>query len=272
MTSERVCYLYAVVATDDAPPTFRVGRGVDGAEVTTVAQGPLTALISEVPASRYGEPALTSHVEDLDWLTDTARAHHRVVEALARVTAVAPLRMGTVASDAAAVRDLLTTNRDRFGRVLERVRGRLEWGAKAYLIDTPVDTPTGSPTDTGTDTRTDPPTDTVGTGASGPGTAYLLRKRGQRDRARRALARATERAQRLHELLASHAVAAKTYPPQDPKLAGRPEPMVLNATYLVADSAADRLRAAAASFEADDLRVELTGPWAPYSFTEDSSS
>jgi hypothetical protein len=44
--------------------------------------------------------------------------------------------------------------------------------------------------------------------------------------------------------------------------------MALNAAYLVAAVDAESLRAAAARFESPDLRVELTGPWAPYSFAE----
>jgi Gas vesicle synthesis protein GvpL/GvpF len=248
-------YLYAVVdaAGVPAPP---LGPGVDGAEVTVLTEGPLAAVLSEVPADRFGEPALRSRLEDLDWLAELARAHHRVIDRISRVTAVAPLRMATVMEDQAAVRDLLASRRASFAEVLDRVRGRQEWGVKAYVL-------TGGPT--ADDTDIDSP-------GAGPGTAYLLRRRGQRQHAQRAVAAGVERARRLHELLSQHAVDARNYPPQDPRLSGRPEPMVLNAAYLVPADQVDALRAEAARFDAAGLRVELTGPWAPYSFAQDSGS
>jgi hypothetical protein len=228
---------------------------VDGAEVTTLTRGPVAAVLSEVPASRFDEQAIRSNLEDLDWLSDTAQAHHRVIDAIARVTAVAPLRMATLVRDPVSVGELLEANRDAFTKVLDRVRGRQEWGVKVYLADA----------DAGGD-------DVPERATAGPGTAYLLRKRGQRDRARRALAAGEERARLLHELLAGHAEEARTYPPQDPRLSGRPEPMVLNAAYLVPEARVDTLREALAGFDATGLRVDLTGPWAPYSFTQDSAS
>jgi hypothetical protein len=48
--------------------------------------------------------------------------------------------------------------------------------------------------------------------------------------------------------------------------------MVLNAAYLVGEPELDEFRAALAGFDPTGLRVELTGPWAPYSFTEDTAS
>jgi hypothetical protein len=253
VTGGTLCYLYAVIDAADvpAPP---LGPGVDGVDVTVLTEGPLAAVLSEVPADQFGEPALRSRLEDLDWLAELARAHHRVIDRMSRVSAVAPLRMATVVVDRAAVRDLLASRRASFAEVLDRVRGRQEWGVKAYVVtDGPDETDTDSP-------------------GAGPGTAYLLRRRGQRERAQRAFAAGVERARRLHELLSQHAVDTRTYPPQDPRLSGRTEPMVLNAAYLVPAGQVDALRAEAARFDAAGLRVELTGPWAPYSFAQDSAS
>jgi len=248
---EPLCYLYAIV--DAADPLPDVGLGVDDTAVRTVSRGPLAAVISGVDRSRFGEESLRAKLEDLSWLEDTARAHHRVVDALARVATVAPLRMATVLSDERRVGELLEANREEFGQVLDHIRGRQEWGVKAYATDPgPADAPASAP--------------------GRPGTAYLMRKREQRDRAGRITSDAAERAQRLHETLTGHAVDARVYPAQDPRLSGRPEPMVLNAAYLLPAEGERPLRDAAAQFDLPGLRVELTGPWAPYSFAEVSSS
>jgi hypothetical protein len=248
---EPLCYLYAIVRA--AEPVPDVGLGVDDTTVRTVSRGPLAAVISGVDRTRFGEESLRAKLEDLSWLEDTARAHHRVVDGLARVATVAPLRMATILSDERGVGELLEAHREEFGRVLDHIRGRQEWGVKAYA--------------------TDPgPAKAQASAPGRPGTAYLMRKREQRDRAGRITSDAAERAQRLHETLTGHAADSRVYPAQDPRLSGRPEPMVLNAAYLLPADGAGPLRDAAAQFDSPGLRVELTGPWAPYSFAEVSSS
>jgi hypothetical protein len=250
VTGAPLCYVYAIV---DAPPRhLEVCPGVDGTAVTTVERGELAAVVSLVDRDRFDAESLRANLEDLDWLERTARAHHQVIDTIARQTPVAPLRMATILWDERGVAELLEANRPEFTEVLERVRGREEWGVKAYAMPVgPRDAPPG-------------PAESAG----GPGAAYLMRKRGQRDRARQAVQTGADLARRLHDVLTGHSVAARVYPPQDPRLSGRTEPMALNAAYLVAAADAESLRAAAARFDSPDLRVELTGPWAPYSFAE----
>ena len=74
----------------------------------------------------------------------------------------------------------------------------------------------------------------------GPGAAYLLRKRMARDRAARVQQDVQDAAADLHRSLSAAAVASHLYPPQDPQLSGHREHMVLNAAYLVEESAAPR--------------------------------
>ena len=249
MTGNVVCYMYAVV--DASAPYVEAGPGVDGAAVETIEVGDLAAVVSSVDRSRFETLSQRTELDDLDALEQLARAHHRVVDAIARRTPVAPLRMASVLGDRADVVELLRVNRARFTRALERTRGREEWGVKAYA------------------TAIEPSKATdVGQSAGGPGTAYLARKRDQRDLSLRASRIREEHAQWLHALLAAHAVAATVYPPQHPRLSGCADPMALNAAYLVGTSQAAGLHAVAAEFESPYLRVELTGPWAPYSFAE----
>ncbi|OIJ67869.1 GvpL/GvpF family gas vesicle protein [Streptomyces mangrovisoli] len=81
---------------------------------------------------------------------------------------------------------------------------------------------------------------------------------------------ATEKAAvRLHELLARHAEDTRLHAPQNAALSGAAGPNVLNAAYLVPRAASegfvelvDRARE-----DTPGLRIELTGPWAAYSFT-----
>ncbi|MEJ3651483.1 GvpL/GvpF family gas vesicle protein [Actinomycetes bacterium KLBMP 9759] len=241
---ERLVYVYAVGDAGLAVPGL---TGVDGAAVRTVVEGSLAAAVGDVDAARFGEDALRQSVEDLRWLEATARAHDAVVAALAAGGPVAPLRMATIYRDEAGVRALLRERATAFAAALDRIRGKVEWGVKAYAVAAAA-------------AVAEPVPD-----SARPGTSYLLRRQAQRAHAENGRADAVAAAQRMHEELAGLAVASRVYPPQDPRLSGRREEMVLNAAYLVAAGDAG-LRRAVADAAHEAVRFELTGPWAAYSF------
>jgi hypothetical protein len=94
----------------------------------------------------------------------------------------------------------------------------------------------------------------------------LLRRRAQRDRTARRRQDLLEAAEVIHSQLAAVAGESRRYPLQDARLSGRPEPMILNAAYLVDDAEAVQFEERVHAMSRVDLRLELTGPWAPYSF------
>src|SRR5690606_3098547 len=159
-----------------------------------------------------------------------ARAHHEVVAAAAESGPVAPVRLATVYHDDQSVRALLHERAADFRAALDRVRGRVEWGVKAFAAPTADDT---------ADAGAAPGS---GDGSARPGTSYLLRRRAERDRAGTRLEAATAAAEALHRELTDLAVANRRYEPQDPRLSGHREPMVLNAAYLVDEVGGDALR------------------------------
>jgi len=80
---------------------------------------------------------------------------------------------------------------------------------------------------------------------------------------------AVEQAERVHTVLAALAVDARTYPPKSRAPAGEDTRMILNGAYLVDDRQTLRFAEAAATCDQDNdaIRVRLTGPWPPYSFS-----
>jgi hypothetical protein len=229
-------------------------RGVAGANVDTVSSNGLTAVVSPVSLAEFGAEALRRNLENLDWLAATARAHDAVVAALTGVATAVPLRLATVYLDPDRVRALLATQAIRLHAALELLTGRTEWGVKAYadpaLLVTPAEAP-GTPA-----------------ARHGAGTAYLLRRREQLSERERAYQRAERTTERLHTALAGLAVASCLHRPQDQKLTGQAGWMVLNGAYLVDDARTQEFTAAVGSLGAElpGFRLELTGPWPPYSF------
>ena len=245
--ADRSVYVYAVGEAGLSAPEV---TGVDDSAVQVLAEGPLTAVVSFVDAVRFGEEALKRSLEDLQWLEATARAHHGVVAAVGAGHLVAPLRMATIYVDEGGVRTLLREQAAEFGAALDRIRGRTEWGVKAFAAE-----PAAAPATEEPDTRTDR-----------PGTSYLMRRRAAREAATTGRQRAAEAAAELHDTLAGRSIASRRYPPQDPRLTGHRDEMVLNAAYLVDEADSASFREFVERWDPSVLRLELTGPWAPYSF------
>ena len=253
-------WLYGVAGGDLG--AFADGvAGVGGAPLRTITVARLTAIVGDVGDREYGEAALRRNLEDLDWLARTARAHHAVLEAVAERGPVVPMRLATLFASDAGVIGTLQERAEDFREALSLISARSEWGVKAYAVK-PSD-PAG---ESGHQVagREDP--------ATGPGAAYLQRRRAQLTASKDARQEALASARAVYAELGRFAVSSRLYPPQAPDLAGQQTPMVLNAAYLVADERVGEFEAAMADLTARHLFVQLTltGPWPAYSFVGES--
>ncbi len=235
-------------------------EGVGGGRVRALAAAGLTAIAGKVPLAGYGEAALRRNLEDLAWLEATARAHHRVIDAVAKEGPVVPLRLATVYRDDAGAAAALTESAGDFRAALARTRGHKEWGVKAYAA--PL---AGS----GDDDR-DRGSAGAGAGAAvgGAGAAYLARRRRELSAHERSRHDAVASAELIHARLAQLADQSRLHPPQSPQLAGHRAQMILNAAYLLPDDRDGDFAAAVTDLAGRHpaVRLEITGPWPPYSF------
>ena len=249
--AERGRYLYAV-SRDLAAQDLAEVTGLDGAPLDVVEKDGLAAVVSDVDLAVYGEQGLREHLEDLTWLERVARRHDDVVHAVAQHGPTAPLRLATICLDDDGVRSRLAEWHDGLRQALDRVEGRSEWSVKAYARPRAAAAGDGAPATT----------------SPGAGAAYLQRKRAQTDERRTAEEAGVTAATQIHAALGSTAVASRLLAAQDPRLTGHEGTMTLNGAYLVADQDADAFvaetqRQAAAH---DEVRLEVHGPWPPYSF------
>jgi hypothetical protein len=247
-------YVYAVCRPFDAALQAQL-TGVAGDPPRLLPHGDLIAVVSHVPEADFGEEALRAHLEDLDWLTATARAHQQVVDALTAVTTPLPLRLATVFRDDSGVRVMLQEREAAFRRTLDRLDGRVEWGVKVYVE--------GERAEAERPQASAPPAPKPVSGRD------YLRQRRRQSRANEDLwSRAEEFATGLHARLSDRADDARLHAPQNPRLSGAAGRNVLNAAYLVARDASEEFVETVdrTKDDAPGIRVELTGPWAAYSF------
>lgn len=150
-----VSYAYAVARDADGSLEEALS-GLPGVAEATVHlvrvehSDDVVVAVSPVPERDFQEAALRAHLEDLDWLESVARAHHRVIEALAARTAVLPLRLATVYLDDERVRLMLRARREAFADRLTDLAAQVEWGVKIYVeAAAEAEGPAGPPTDAG---------------------------------------------------------------------------------------------------------------------------
>lgn len=257
MSPERGVWMYAIterrhLSAPDGDVDLSWLAGVGGARVRCVTcPAGLAALASDVSLAEFGEAALRRNLENLDWLDEVARQHHYVIDAAARLFPLLPTRLATVYHGDAALCAALASRQGELRGALRRVEGRVEWGVKAYAApeaDAPAERDTGT--------------------GGGAGLAYLKRRRAQLTTVREARDAAVNAVQAVHAELTARAADTRLHPPQAAALSGVRLPMLLNAAYLLdKDDGGSFSTAVAGQASAHpELRIELTGPWPPYSF------
>ncbi|HET7016248.1 MAG TPA: GvpL/GvpF family gas vesicle protein [Streptosporangiaceae bacterium] len=248
MSDGEALWVYAVTRPDAAPPV----TGVAGGPVRLADAVGLAAVVSPVDLAEFGEEPLRRNLEKLPWLEAVARAHHQVVAETARTSQVVPMRLATVYRTKTALVRMLVQRAADFEAVLARTVHCSEWGVKAYLSAARA---------------AEPAVAAVGSGP-GSGADYLKRRRAQLAADEDARHSVAASAQGLHAALCAVAEAAALHRPQDPQLSGIRAHMIMNATYLVADRRREQFTATVSRTAERDpsVRVEITGPWPPYSF------
>jgi hypothetical protein len=228
-------YVYAIVARDfQVPPGL---TGVGGGELTTVGRGGLAAVVSPLA------------LRDLRRTTENVLRHATIVEALQQRGAMLPVRFGTVVADAESLADVLAERHAELTADLARLGDKAEFGLTVLW-----DRPPG-----GDDGRADGAGDDGAGG--GPGTRYLRARlaASRRVAAREAAARTIAR--EIDEALGSHVLDRRCSIAPTDRLAVR-------AAFLIEPTRFDACRQAIAEQRErrPDLRILVSGPWAPYSF------
>ncbi|MGW0291272.1 GvpL/GvpF family gas vesicle protein [Streptomyces tuirus] len=263
MSATNLVYAYAVLRrTPEAAAAAAHLRGVAGEPVhlvdPAITSPPLAFAVGHVPPADYEDAPLQAHLDDLDWLESTVRSHHAVVAALvASGAAVLPLRLATVYPDEDTARQALDTRRGYFLSLLDRLTGHVELGVKIYA------TPDIIAPEADTDPEQDPAT------GLGVGRAYQVIRRRRQRRTEEAWRTVAQAAARLTETARTLAVDRVTHTPERGSLAGTaPGTNIGNDAYLVPKDRVTAFRTGilTAAQGVTGLRVEISGPWAPYSF------
>ncbi|MEU8964311.1 GvpL/GvpF family gas vesicle protein [Streptomyces sp. NPDC048491] len=257
---DRLWYVYAVGRAEEAlRAVARETSGLYGEPLHAIECEGLAVLASPVPAADFHEQALKAQLEQLDRLETLARIHDGVVARAGTRTTVLPMRLATVYVDTERVAEMLRQGSDQFASLLAHLTGHQEWGVKVYALAASAA----------------PPSSPVSRASAGPersvspGRAFLQERRAQRRSRQDAFRAAGAVAARVTDTATAFARDRVAHRPQQGgPLATKAGENISNEAYLVPveHAAAFRDELTALGDAEAGVHVEVTGPWAPYSF------
>ena len=195
-----------------------------------------------------GEPKLSR---------DDAFAHHDLVAVLCDAGPCLPVRFGTWLADAEAARRSLEAEQDRFTAAVDRLADRREIAITLLWRDAPS-LEGGS----------------AGAGKAGPGRTKGVGGRAYLER-QRAMHAVTDERRKAGDAFAARLSRDLAVDQADVRHESCPSAEVaLSMSLLAARDEADALkvRATVAAGAIDGVRAVVSGPWPPYSFTEELGS
>src|SRR5712671_4466703 len=128
---ERLCYIYGVVGSSIEVAT--APKGIEGGSISLIPNGDFSALATSVSADDYSPERVESLTADVDWVSQRAIAHDRVLTWASDNGAVIPFPMWTLFRDAKAVKATLTRRLDELKETFARVGDGREFIVRAYI-------------------------------------------------------------------------------------------------------------------------------------------
>ncbi len=260
-------YLYCFASPACVPLVSQMSGqdGVGGAGVAPLRAlecGGVVAVITDVDACEFNE----TNLQSLEWIGPRAYHHADVVKAIMSVSAVLPVKFGTLFESTASVTQLLAQYRAVIAARLEQLRGTSEWTVKGHVDEGWAH---------GHARAVNPALAArmAALSSASPGTRYLQEKQlaGLLNAALREWVE--QQAGHIGVALQPHVVESAEVRLLPSNRSGDSGHVAFDRNFLVADAALPAFRAAFADLrkreQAVGLMLELKGPWPPYHFCPD---
>ena len=245
IAAESALYLYGISKPTGAKPGKITAIGMDGVHpVESLVCGDYIGWVSVINGKSFSD-AISNNMENLEWLALHGVRHQQVVAEIFAAQTILPARFGTVFSGEPALLKNVQQRKRGLERVFAKISGAEEWGVKIFAEEAPAK-PVAQQVRSGKD--------------------YLqlksakLKNRPERDRSG-----LQEFAAGLEKIALDSAPAGK--------VSGTQPNLLWQATFLVPRSRRKPWDQALKGFVkkwSGKRRIEVNGPWPPYSFVADA--
>jgi hypothetical protein len=263
---ERLCYVYGVVRS--SVDTATAPKGIDGGAVSLISNGGISALATSVSADDYAPERVESLTADVDWVSQRAMSHDRVLTWASDNGPVIPFPMWTLFRDAKAVKAMLAKRTEEVEKTFKRIADGREFIVRVYVQPGVLKDRLGehSPELTALEAQASKAT---------PGQKYLLERKIENLRRDAGRDVSQNVATEIHAALSAAAMETVREQPVNsgaPREQGR---AILNASFLVAPPRVVEfqrsLTAIVNKYEPSGFKFDFTGPWPPYHFVGETS-
>ena len=236
-------YLYGISRSTGGKASRLANPGIDGIHpVQSVACGDFLCWVSEVDQAGFSQE-INRNMENLEWLALHSVRHQQVVAEVAAKDTIIPARFGTVFSSESALVKNVLGRKSTLEKVFARILDADEWGVKVFG-----------------EQQTAPKK----TAKVRSGKEYLQRKAANLKRSPD-LSGLREFATALEKIATDSAPSGK--------ISGVQPDLFWQATFLVPRSRRKQWEQVLKNFVkkwAGSRRIEVNGPWPPYSFVSDA--
>jgi hypothetical protein len=263
-------YLYCIRDKTEGSASFHTG-GIDRkGEIFTIIYDKLEAVVSRVSLPEFTSDEIRKKAqEDLCWIKEKAVIHEDVIEEAMRGTggfvSVIPMGFGIIFKDKTKLKETLDRNQAEMKELLNKVRGKQEWSVKIYLMDR-------ERFESIVKDKNEEITLKEKEMASMPeGMAFFMEEELKETVCNEVNKELDAMLDNLFAKLGEEAMESARTKLLDREMTGKSDKMVFNAAFLVC---ADKVNLFTKALEdmAGDLtekgfRLEYSGPWPPYNFT-----
>lgn len=267
-TSDSLLYLYCILKSDPTTIEDLQQSAIPGLEpsetVFPVEGAGLLAAVSHVPSDGFLEQPLNDLLLDLPRLTPYVLRHDQTVRAVQELSdAVIPMTFGSIYRSAQGVTSVLEAQAAALHRRLEAIRGRQEWEIKLFRRPEELVAAVSAASDRLRSVAED-------AASAAPGKAYLLNRLHERELVNETARAASAAVVELQQCLEATGAEVRVEAVEVNELSPADQQLIYKLAALVPTSRTEVFRSAfvelKSEFQGRGLPLELSGPWAPYSF------
>lgn len=250
------CFSFAAASFD--LPEFGIDQE---SPVIMETFGPVAAILSPVSLDVFLGPDAETRLEDTSWVTPRAVRHEQVIETVMQAAPVFPARFGTIFSSPMKLQELIQQNSKQIVSFLEDVQDKDEFSLKGYLDISALKKRIGE--------------DSVQEEAQKlellpPGKRYFEEKKIRQNTDTALSTVLSGVLNDLKQFIASEADQSRDRSLLSKKATGKDIDMIFNAACLVLKKEhlvfQQLCKAFPKNYNRQDLELEVSGPWPPYSF------
>lgn len=264
---ERLCYVYGVVRA--SVETSTAPAGIDGGRVSLISGNDVAALATSVSAEDYSPDQVEALTADVDWVSERAIAHDRVLTWASDNGAVIPFPMWTLFRDAKAVKAMLKKRLVELQRTFARIADGREFIVRVYVQP-------GALKDKLSDGSSELRSLEAEAAKAAPGQKYLLERKMEAVRKDASRDVATRAATEIHDSLRAASMEHVREQPVNSAASREQGRAILNASFLVAPPRVVEFQRALTAmvnkYEPSGFKFDFTGPWPPYHFVGERSA